>query len=59
MAFPHLSRRKGQRPPADLGYHLPQISLRISFTGSTRVSPVVERETEAETRSINATEIRR
>lgn len=57
MAFPHLSVRKGQHPPAALGYRLPQISLRISFTGSTGVSPVVERETEAETRSIKATEI--
>lgn len=51
----HLLGRKGQCPPVPTGYCLPQISLRISFTGGTGVSPVVERqrqtlgETEAET----------
>lgn len=51
----YLLGRKGQGPPVPIGYCLPQISLRISFTVGTGVSPVVERqrqtlgETEAET----------
>lgn len=59
-AFPHLLGRKGQCRPAPTGYCLPQISLRIRFTGDLGVSPAVQREREtqggagAATRSVHA-----
>lgn len=58
--FPYQLGRKGQCHPAPAGYCLPQISLRISFTGGLGVSPAEQRErdtqgeTEAATRSVQA-----